>query len=104
MREAAAQVERAEWDGESSAQYDTQIEEYNQRFLNESRPVAQQAQEDWVLFWRIMNDHWTLRKLLTILTIVLGLLYLIAPYDIIPDYFGMYPCSKPSCRTLHLSR
>jgi hypothetical protein len=69
-------------------QQDGQIEEYNQRFLNADRPVMQRVQEDWVLFNRVMGGELNFRKILTILTFAIGFLYLIMPYDLIPDSLG----------------
>jgi uncharacterized membrane protein YkvA (DUF1232 family) len=48
----------------------------------------QRVQEDWVLFNRVMGGEMNLRKILTILTIAVGFLYLIIPYDLIPDSAG----------------
>jgi len=47
------------------------------------------VQEDWVLFNRVMNSTMSLRKILTITTLLFGVAYLILPMDIIPDSAGL---------------
>lgn len=71
-----------------AGQHDAKVDEYNQRYLNADRPVMQRVQEDWVLFNRVMSGDLTLRKILTTITICLGVLYLFVPFDLIPDSAG----------------
>ncbi|ELR14095.1 zinc finger, C3HC4 type (RING finger) domain containing protein [Acanthamoeba castellanii str. Neff] len=72
-----------------AGQHDAKVDEYNQRYLNADRPVMQRVQEDWVLFNRVMSGDLTLRKILTTITICLGVLYLFVPFDLIPDSAGL---------------
>jgi uncharacterized membrane protein YkvA (DUF1232 family) len=76
-------------DAGPAGQYDGKVDQYNQRYLNADRPVIQRVQEDWVLFNRVMNGDLTLRKILTIITICLGFIYLILPFDLVPDSVGL---------------
>jgi hypothetical protein len=75
-------------DAGPAGQHDAKVDEYNQRYLNAARPVMQRVQEDWVLFNRVMSGDLTLRKILTTITICLGVLYLFVPFDLIPDSAG----------------
>lgn len=60
--------------------------------------MVQRVQEDWVLFNRVMSGEMNWHKLLTIVTIAIGFLYLIVPFDLIPDSAG----TDPRSMRLHL--
>jgi len=76
---------------QSSSEYDQQIEEYNNMFKEQSRELADRVQEDWVLFNRIFSatEGDTLYKILISVSIILVLIYLLSPYDLIPDSYGL---------------
>ncbi|KAL6060348.1 Postreplication repair E3 ubiquitin-protein ligase RAD18 [Balamuthia mandrillaris] len=85
--------------GQSTHDYDAQIEEYNQRFREYDRSLPQQLNEDWVLLLRIFqtpassievgSGQHLLYKAMVAIAFVLMVIYLVVPFDLIPDFMGV---------------
>lgn len=81
---------------QSSSEYDQQIEEYNRAFKEQNRQLGDRVQEDWVLLNRIFSstEGNTLYKILISISAILVVVYLLSPYDLIPDYYGLIGTSR----------